>query len=69
MERDKKAESAKVVGYFCIGLALLLLLSAIVLLTSGRSEPGLMFLVVGIALLPIGIVTVAQGKRKSTSTS
>jgi hypothetical protein len=69
MEKDKKAESNRVVGYFCLGFALLLLIGAIVFMSSNRLESGFAFLVIGLTLLTVGTVAVAAGKRKNTPPS
>lgn len=65
MTEDKKAESARVVGYICQGFAVLLLIGALLMMTRGSTGNGLVLLVIGLALLTVGIVTAGQGKRKS----
>ena len=70
MECDKKADSARIIRWFCFGCVFLLILSAILLLTRGWLEQGIVLLAVGIALLPIAItIGVALGKTSSARTS
>ena len=67
MEQRKRPNRTRVVGYFCQGFALLLLVGAILLLSRGRLEAGLGLLVTGLGLLTVGMVT--AGRRKSTPPS
>jgi hypothetical protein len=70
MDRDKKAENARTIRLLCFGCVFLMLFSAILLLTRGWLEQGIVLLAVGIALLPIAIaIGVALGKTSSPSTS
>ncbi len=68
MLRDKKVEG--VIPYFCFAFVFFVLLSAIILLTRGWLEQGIVLLAVGIALLPTAIViAVSVSKSKSPSIS
>jgi len=50
MEQNKKAESARVVGYFCLGFALLMILGGLMFVSRAQSELGWGMLVVGLVL-------------------
>ncbi len=60
MAPDKKAQTSKVVGYFCIGFSLLMIAvdSALDLSKYGLT-------VIAICLTAVGITCLAQGKAKS----
>jgi hypothetical protein len=65
-----KTENARAISFLCFGSVFLILFSAIILLTRGWLEQGIVLLAIGIALLPIAIaICVALGKTRSPSTS
>ena len=67
---ERKTENPRTISLICFGSVFLVLFSAILLLTRGWLEQGIVLLAIGIALLPIAIaVCVALGKTKTPTTS
>jgi apolipoprotein N-acyltransferase len=59
---NKKAESAKVVGWTCLGFSIVVLAVSFAMLIAKR-EGGMGLLVVGLGLLVVGVTTLGSAKK------
>ncbi len=64
MNPDKKANLARILGYFCIAVGVLDLVLAGILMLRGRTEVRYPLLGTGFVALTGGIIMVALGKRR-----
>ena len=63
-----KAKPLRVVGWICMGLSILILLTSIVLSVGGQLVVGPVLLLIGSALLVVGIVSLAAARKAAGDT-
>ncbi len=61
---DKKTESLKVTGWFCLGFAILIEASAVFFMATGKNVSP-MILVIGLCLATVGIVNLTASRKRS----
>jgi hypothetical protein len=61
---DKKAESLKVTGWFCLGFAILIEALAVFFIASGKKLSPIL-LVIGLCLAIVGILNLTAFKKRS----